>query len=61
MLIQLLNQTKAIPSALESRLEIGQGLIEYALIIVVIGSVAFFGVQVEEAYQSITNAFQVGE
>lgn len=46
--------------------EKGQGLIEYALIIllIVIGVIVvlgLLGVQIEAAYQTITGAFNVGE
>jgi Flp pilus assembly pilin Flp len=49
-----------------ARLKEGQGLVEYALIIlllvlVVIGALALFGDQLNTAFLSITDAIPIGE
>lgn len=61
-----IDQVKEFFIRLGYRMKQGQGLIEYALIIllvvlVVIGALALFGDQLETAYQSITEAIPVGE
>ena len=66
MLSQTFIQIKLFLTSLGPRLKQGQGLIEYALIIllviiVVIGTLIIFGDQVAEAYQSITNAIHLDE
>lgn len=66
MLMLFLSQTNCFPTQTAVGQQKGQGLIEYALIIllIVLGVIAvlgLFGGQVETAYQAIVDAIVAGE
>ena len=66
MLMEILRPSEFFLTRLSGSKEIGQGLVEYALIIlmVVMGVIFFLGVfggEVRNAYQFITEAIPVGE